>query len=78
MENLHIRLRKSLKKQSYDLIETAAEKLCEFILLEYSLVKKVKVSLKKPWAPILRSLDTVSIEKEREDGMRHTFHMGLI
>ncbi len=26
----------------------------------------MKVSLKKPWAPILRSLDTVSIEIERD------------
>lgn len=59
------KVEEEFKKQSYDLIETAAEKLCEFILLEYTLVKKVKVSLKKPWAPILRSLDTVSIEIER-------------
>ncbi|EOU1117369.1 2-amino-4-hydroxy-6-hydroxymethyldihydropteridine diphosphokinase [Clostridium perfringens] len=59
------KVEEEFKKQSYDLIETAAEKLCEFILLEYPLVKKVKVSLKKPWAPILRSLDTVSIEIER-------------
>ena len=59
------KVEEEFKKQSYDLIETAAEKLSEFILLEYSLVKKVKVSLKKPWAPILRSLDTVSIEIER-------------
>ncbi|HJF34433.1 2-amino-4-hydroxy-6-hydroxymethyldihydropteridine diphosphokinase [Clostridium perfringens] len=59
------KVEEEFKKQSYDLIETAAEKLCEFILLEYNLVKKVKVSLKKPWAPILRSLDTVSIEIER-------------
>lgn len=60
------KVEEEFKKQSYDLIETTAEKICEFILLEYSLVKKVKVSLKKPWAPILRSLDTVFIEIERQ------------
>lgn len=60
------KVEEEFKKKSYDLIETAAEKICEFILLEYPLVKKAKVSLKKPWAPILRSLDTVFIEIERQ------------
>lgn len=59
------KVEEEFKKQSYDLIETAAEKICEFILLEYPLVDRVRVSLKKPWAPILRSLDTVSIEIDR-------------
>lgn len=53
------------KKESYDLIETVAEKMCEFILLEYPLVKSVKLKVKKPWAPILRSLDTVYVEVKR-------------
>ena len=38
-------------KTSYDLIEKAAEEICEFILLNYPLIKKVKLLLKKPWAP---------------------------
>ncbi|MGG5461587.1 2-amino-4-hydroxy-6-hydroxymethyldihydropteridine diphosphokinase [Clostridium sp. B9] len=59
------KVEEEFKRESYDLIETAAEKICEFILLEYPLVKKVKLSLKKPWAPILRSLDTVFIGIER-------------
>ena len=53
------------KKESYDLIETACEKLCEFVLLEYDIVNEVKVIVKKPWAPIHKSLDTVFIEMTR-------------
>ncbi|SHI89685.1 dihydroneopterin aldolase / 2-amino-4-hydroxy-6-hydroxymethyldihydropteridine diphosphokinase [Clostridium cavendishii DSM 21758] len=56
------RVLEEFARESYDLLETVAENLAEFILLEYNLVKAVKVTVKKPWAPILRSLDTVSIE----------------
>ncbi|MGL4991061.1 MAG: 2-amino-4-hydroxy-6-hydroxymethyldihydropteridine diphosphokinase [Sarcina sp.] len=54
------------KKESYDLIETAAEKVAEFILLKYELVKEVIVRVKKPWAPIHRTLDTVFVEIKRK------------
>ncbi len=53
-------------KTSYDLIEKAAEEICEFILLNYSLVKKVKLLLKKPWAPTKKHLDYVAVEMERK------------
>ena len=59
-------IEKEFMKESYDLIETAAQKVAEFTLYNYPLVKDVKVTLKKPWAPILRSLDTVFIEIERQ------------
>ena len=54
-----------LKAQSYDLIETAAQSLCQQILLEYPLVKRLKVHLKKPWAPIHMHLGCVGVEVER-------------
>lgn len=54
-----------MKEKNYRLIEAVAEHLAEDILLEYSLVKKVCVELKKPWAPILLPLDTVSVRIER-------------
>ncbi len=54
------------KKENYDLIETACEKICEFVLLEYDIVNEIKVTLKKPWAPIHKSLDTVFIEMKRK------------
>ena len=52
-------------KESYDLIETAAQKVADYILHNYNLVHKVKVKLKKPWAPIGRHLDYAGIEIER-------------
>lgn len=60
------KVEEEFKKESYDLIETACEKTCKFILKEYELIDSVKMILKKPWAPIHRSLDTVWIEIERK------------
>ncbi|MPQ44119.1 2-amino-4-hydroxy-6-hydroxymethyldihydropteridine diphosphokinase [Clostridium tarantellae] len=60
------RVEEEFKKECYDLIETACEKICSFLLIEYKLIKSVKIILKKPWAPIVRSLDTVFIEMERK------------
>lgn len=60
------KVEEEFKRESYDLIETAVEKIAEFVLMEYPLVKGIKVILKKPWAPIHRSLDTVYIEIYRK------------
>lgn len=60
------RVEEEIQRQSYDLIETVAEKIAEFILIEYSLVKEVKVNLKKPWAPVARHLDYVAVEINRK------------
>ena len=51
---------------SYDLIEKAAEEICEFVLLNYPLVKKVKLLLKKPWAPTRKHVEYVAVEIERK------------
>lgn len=64
-------IEKLMKKESHDLIETVAENIAEYILLEYDLVKLVKVRVKKPWAPIHRTLDTVYVEIER--GWHNTY-----
>ena len=53
-------------KISYDLIEKAAEEICEFVLLNYPLVKKVKLLLKKPWAPTRKHVEYVAVEIERK------------
>ena len=62
------------KKTSYDLIETAAEKVAELILVQYPQVKTAKVIIKKPWAPILKSVDFVAVEVNRG---WHTAYIGL-
>ena len=60
------KIEKEFQKESYDLIETAAEKIAEYVLYNYDLVKGVKVLLKKPWAPIGRHLDTAAVEIYRK------------
>lgn len=59
------RIEEEFKRESYDLIETAVEKIAEYILFNYDMVKKAKVKLKKPWAPIGRHLDYAAVEIER-------------
>lgn len=59
-------IEKEFQRESYDLIETAAEKIAEYVLYNYDLVQGVKVLLKKPWAPIGRHLDTAAIEIYRK------------
>jgi dihydroneopterin aldolase/2-amino-4-hydroxy-6-hydroxymethyldihydropteridine diphosphokinase len=61
-------------RENYELIETAALKLADFILDEYKIINGVKVFLKKPWAPVKKHLDTVEIMVERK---RHTVYIGL-
>ena len=59
-------IEKEFTKTSYDLIEKAAEEIVNFILLKYEAVDKVKLKLKKPWAPVRKHLDYVAIEIERQ------------
>jgi dihydroneopterin aldolase/2-amino-4-hydroxy-6-hydroxymethyldihydropteridine diphosphokinase len=61
-------------KKSYNLIEKAGEELCEFILLKYELIKEVTVTIKKPWAPILKPLKYAAIRLTRK---WHTAYIGL-
>jgi dihydroneopterin aldolase/2-amino-4-hydroxy-6-hydroxymethyldihydropteridine diphosphokinase len=53
------------KKEKYDLIEKSAEKLAEFVLINYNLVDRVKIKIKKPWAPIGKPLDYAAVEIDR-------------
>lgn len=58
-------IEKIFTEESYDLIETAAQMVAEYTLINYPLVKSIKVKLKKPWAPIGRHLDYAAVEIER-------------
>ncbi|WP_069998663.1 2-amino-4-hydroxy-6-hydroxymethyldihydropteridine diphosphokinase [Cellulosilyticum sp. I15G10I2] len=62
------------KETSYDLIETAAEKTAEFVLQKYPGLQSIKLTIKKPWAPILKSVDYVAVEITRG---WHTAYIGL-
>ena len=65
---------KEFVRESFDLIETAALNLADFVLDEYKMISGVKVFLKKPWAPVKKHLDTVEIMVERR---RHKAYIGL-
>ena len=65
---------KLLTSQSFDLIETCAEKIAEMILTKYPLISEVKVVIKKPWAPIRKHFDFVAVEITRK---WHTAYLSL-
>lgn len=54
-----------MKKQNDKLLERVAERLAQKILLEFPMVEKVSVEVKKPWAPVLMHLDYASVKIER-------------
>ena len=58
-------IEREFTKSKYDLIEKCAEELAEYILLDYPQVERVKVLIKKPWAPIGKVLDYAGVEVER-------------
>lgn len=54
-----------LGKKKYDLIEAAALAIIQGIFERYSNIGRVKVLLKKPWAPMGRHLKYAAVEMER-------------
>ena len=54
-----------MKNNTYKLIEAVAENLAEELLLKYDLVKSLKLTVAKPWAPVGLPLETVSVTVER-------------
>jgi dihydroneopterin aldolase/2-amino-4-hydroxy-6-hydroxymethyldihydropteridine diphosphokinase len=61
-------------RNSHKLIERSAEELATYILLNYEMVRHVRLTIKKPWAPVGRGVDYVGVEIERE---WHTCFLGL-
>ena len=58
-------IEKSLTKETYDLIECAAQKAIEEILIHFPLVREVTLELRKPHAPIPMEFESVSVEITR-------------
>ena len=67
-------IEKIFTSQSFDLIETCAEKIAEMILTKYPLISEVKVTVKKPWAPIRKHFDFIAVEITRK---WHTVYLSL-
>ena len=51
--------------EKYDLLEKAAQTVADAILSEFPKIEKVKVEVKKPFAPIKADFDYVSVEITR-------------
>ena len=55
-----------MRTRTFRLLEAVAEQLCEDLLMQYPLVRKVRLRLDKPWAPVRLPLRTVAVEIERQ------------
>lgn len=58
-------VKKKMETHNYKLIEAVAAHLADELLAEFPLIHEVEVEIKKPWAPILLPLDTVSVKIRR-------------
>ncbi len=67
-------VKEEMEKTTFQLIEALAEHLCDAILRAFPVVQKITMELKKPWAPILLPLDTVSVRMERK---RHEVYLSV-
>ena len=61
-----LQMKKSMTEKSYDLIERAAEKTAEDVLLYFPLVKSITLELRKPFAPIPMEFSSVSVTITRK------------
>ena len=55
-----------LREHTFKMLERAAESLAEELLLNTQNLRKVRIEIKKPWAPVGLPLKTVSVSIERE------------
>jgi dihydroneopterin aldolase/2-amino-4-hydroxy-6-hydroxymethyldihydropteridine diphosphokinase len=55
-----------MTQAEYKLIETVAEQVAREVLIKFKYLNAIEVTIKKPWAPILLPMDTVSITIRRE------------
>ena len=67
-------IKEVLEKNTYKLIERAAEEVCMAVLSQFDRISKIRLTIKKPWAPVRLPLDTVGVQIERG---RHTAFVAL-
>ncbi|MCM8710926.1 2-amino-4-hydroxy-6-hydroxymethyldihydropteridine diphosphokinase [Clostridium sp. SYSU_GA19001] len=60
------KIEEEFKSKTFDLLEAAAENLAQFILLNYDKIERVKLMIKKPWAPIGKSVKYAAVELDRK------------
>lgn len=67
-------IEKLFTEKSIDLIETCAEDIARMILKNYPLISEVKVTVKKPWAPLQMHFENVAVEITRK---RHKVFLSI-
>lgn len=65
---------KYMQSHTFKLIEAAAEHLAEEILLTYDQVRKIRIKVKKPWAPIGLPIKNVCVSLDRT---RHSVYLSI-
>lgn len=58
-------IKKLVETERYQLIERLAEEIAEKLLLTFEKVRSVELTVKKPWAPVLVTMDTVAVTIKR-------------
>ena len=61
-------VRRIVTKEKYDLIERVAQVTADGLFEEFEPINKIKITLKKPDAPIKAEFDWVGVEIERTRG----------
>ena len=54
-----------MQNHTFKLIEAVAEHMAQAMLMEYPLLQKLDLEIRKPWAPIGLPLENVSVEISR-------------
>lgn len=58
-------IKKLVETERFMLIERLAEEIAQKLLLDFSMLREVEVTVKKPWAPVHVPLDTVAVVIKR-------------
>lgn len=67
-------IKQRFTETTYDLIESVAEDIAQYILRHYTLVASVRLRLHKPWAPVMTAVESIYIDIERR---RNRAFLGL-
>ena len=63
-----------MQQHIFQLLEAAAERLAEHLLLKWPLIRSVTLTIEKPWAPVHLPMDTVGVTITRA---RHRAYIAL-
>lgn len=60
------RIKEFVEGHTWKLLETVAEKLAFELLTAFPVIRKIRLEIRKPWAPVRLPLKTVAVEIERQ------------